>query len=114
MLSPYRVLDLTNEKGLLCGQILADLGADVIAVEPPEGNSARRLGPFAGDEPGDSPAMVVYEAQYKMARIWVSPERSRRDNVDPLFYLYHEVSHIFLGVHDEEFQCNNIASILLG
>jgi len=52
MLSPYRVLDLTNERGLLCGQVLADLGADVIAVEPPEGNSARRLGPFAGDEPG--------------------------------------------------------------
>ena len=51
MLSPYRVLDLTNERGLLCGQILADLGADVIAVEPPAGNSARRLGPFAGDEP---------------------------------------------------------------
>ncbi|MCH8815599.1 MAG: CoA transferase [Chloroflexi bacterium] len=50
MLSPYQVLDLTNERGLLCGQILADLGADVIAVEPPEGNSARRLGPFAGDE----------------------------------------------------------------
>ncbi|MDP6606883.1 MAG: CoA transferase, partial [Dehalococcoidia bacterium] len=50
MLSPYRVLDLTNERGLLCGQVLADLGADVIAVEPPEGNSARRLGPFAGDE----------------------------------------------------------------
>ena len=51
MLSPYRVLDLANERGLLCGQILADLGADVIAVEPPGGNSARRLGPFAGDEP---------------------------------------------------------------
>ena len=46
MLSPYRVLDLTNEEGLLCGQILADLGADVIAVEPPGGSSARRLGPF--------------------------------------------------------------------
>ena len=52
MLSPYRVLDLTNERGLLCGQILADLGADVIAVEPPGGNSARRLGPFANDEAG--------------------------------------------------------------
>ena len=46
MLSPYRVLDLTNERGLLCGQMLADLGADVIAVEPPGGNSARKLGPF--------------------------------------------------------------------
>jgi crotonobetainyl-CoA:carnitine CoA-transferase CaiB-like acyl-CoA transferase len=46
LLSPYRVLDLTDERGLLCGKILADLGADVIQVEPPEGNSARRLGPF--------------------------------------------------------------------
>ncbi len=51
MLSPYRVLDLTNERGLLCGQILADLGADVIAVEPPGGNRARSLGPFANGEP---------------------------------------------------------------
>src|SRR5260370_34499393 len=49
MLSPYRVLDLTDERGLICGQILADLGADVIAVEPPGGSSARRLGPFADD-----------------------------------------------------------------
>lgn len=47
MLESYRVLDLTNERGLLCGQILADLGADVIVVEPPGGSSARRIGPFA-------------------------------------------------------------------
>lgn len=51
MLSPYRVLDLTDERGLICGQMLADLGADVIAVEPPGGNSARRIGPFYQDEP---------------------------------------------------------------
>jgi crotonobetainyl-CoA:carnitine CoA-transferase CaiB-like acyl-CoA transferase len=49
MLRPYRVLDLANEDGILCGQLLADLGCDVIAIEPPEGNSARRRGPFAGD-----------------------------------------------------------------
>jgi crotonobetainyl-CoA:carnitine CoA-transferase CaiB-like acyl-CoA transferase len=50
MLSPYRVLDLTDEGALLCGQILADLGADVILVEPPGGVKARSVGPFAGDE----------------------------------------------------------------
>jgi crotonobetainyl-CoA:carnitine CoA-transferase CaiB-like acyl-CoA transferase len=50
MLSPYRVLDLTDERGLLCGKILADLGADVIQVEPPAGNPARRIGPFHRDE----------------------------------------------------------------
>lgn len=46
MLSPYRVLDLTNERGLACGMVLADLGADVIQIEPPGGSSARRVGPF--------------------------------------------------------------------
>ena len=50
LLSPYRVLDLTDDRGLLCGKILADLGADVIQVEPPAGNPARRLGPFANDD----------------------------------------------------------------
>ena len=51
MLSPYRVLDLTTERGLLCGQILGDLGADVMQVEPPGGSPARRLGPFYRDIP---------------------------------------------------------------
>jgi crotonobetainyl-CoA:carnitine CoA-transferase CaiB-like acyl-CoA transferase len=46
VLSPYRVIDLTDERGLACGMVLADLGADVIQVEPPEGSRARRVGPF--------------------------------------------------------------------
>ena len=52
LLTPYRVLDLTDQRGMLSGQILADLGADVICVEPPGGSSARSVGPFAGDDPG--------------------------------------------------------------
>ncbi len=51
MLSPYRVLDLSTERGVLCGQILGDLGADVIKIEPPGGSPARRLGPFYRDTP---------------------------------------------------------------
>jgi crotonobetainyl-CoA:carnitine CoA-transferase CaiB-like acyl-CoA transferase len=50
LLSPYRVLDLTDERGILCAKILADLGADVIQIEPPGGSSARRIGPFYHDE----------------------------------------------------------------
>lgn len=45
-LSPYRALDLTTAEGLLCGKILADLGADVLQIEPPGGHPARRIGPF--------------------------------------------------------------------
>ena len=52
LLTPYRVLDLTDQRGMLAGQILADLGADVICVEPPDGSAARAVGPFAGDDPG--------------------------------------------------------------
>ncbi len=49
-LSPYRVLDLTDERGILCGKILADLGADVVQVEPPGGSAARNIGPFYHNE----------------------------------------------------------------
>jgi len=47
----YRVLDLTDAKGQLCGKIFSDLGADVIKVEPPGGDPARKIGPFYGEDP---------------------------------------------------------------
>lgn len=51
LLGPYRVLDLTNERGFLCGKLLGDLGADVIKIERPGGDTARSIGPFYHDEP---------------------------------------------------------------
>jgi crotonobetainyl-CoA:carnitine CoA-transferase CaiB-like acyl-CoA transferase len=45
-LDAYRVVDFTNERGLLAGRLLADLGADVIQVEPPGGSSKRRVEQF--------------------------------------------------------------------
>lgn len=48
MLSPYRVLDLTDGRGQLAGLMLAWLGAEVIAVEPPGGTETRHLAPYAG------------------------------------------------------------------
>jgi len=51
MLSPYRILDLTDEKGLMCGKVMGDLGADVIKIERPGGDFARNIGPFYHDEP---------------------------------------------------------------
>ncbi|SVA52857.1 uncharacterized protein METZ01_LOCUS105711, partial [marine metagenome] len=46
-LSHLSVLDLTKSEGHHCGKILADLGASVVKVEPPEGDGARSMPPFA-------------------------------------------------------------------
>jgi crotonobetainyl-CoA:carnitine CoA-transferase CaiB-like acyl-CoA transferase len=50
-LSGYRVLDLCDAKGMLCTKIMADLGADVIKIEPPGGDHTRCQGPFYHDLP---------------------------------------------------------------
>ncbi|MBI4236409.1 MAG: CoA transferase [Chloroflexi bacterium] len=50
-LGVFRVLDLSGPMGQPCARYLADLGADVIKVEPPGGDPARRMAPFVGGEP---------------------------------------------------------------
>lgn len=52
-LEGVKVLDLTHYvAGPYCAKLLADFGADVVKVERPCGDPARRLPPFFHDEPG--------------------------------------------------------------
>ncbi|MSQ15230.1 MAG: CoA transferase [Dehalococcoidia bacterium] len=50
VLDGIRVLDLAGPMGVYCGKLWADMGADVIKVEPLGGDPMRRLGPFYHDE----------------------------------------------------------------
>jgi crotonobetainyl-CoA:carnitine CoA-transferase CaiB-like acyl-CoA transferase len=55
MLSPYRVVDLTDGDAQFAGAILAMLGADVVVVEPPDGARTRSLAPFRAGGPMNPP-----------------------------------------------------------
>lgn len=50
-LAGIRVLDLTSGTEQYCGKLFAQLGADVLLIEPPGGSRTRREGPFLDDMP---------------------------------------------------------------
>jgi len=52
LLNGLRVLELSQPQTMLAGLMLADLGADVVVVEPPDGAAGRRMGPFLDDRVG--------------------------------------------------------------
>ena len=51
LLEGLQILDLTDEKAVFCSKLLADLGAEVIKIERPGGDSSRWLGPFWKNSP---------------------------------------------------------------
>jgi benzylsuccinate CoA-transferase BbsE subunit len=85
LLGAYRVLDLTDEKGFLCGKMLADLGADVIKIEKPQGNEARRLGPFYHDIP--EPEKSLYWFAYNANKRGITLDIDTRDGREILMKL---------------------------
>lgn len=60
MLEGVRVVDLSREPGAAyAARLFALLGADVVKVEPPEGDPTRRQGPRRGDD-GETSALFAY------------------------------------------------------
>ncbi len=54
------MLDMTGPTGAYCTKLLADLGADVIRIEPPGGDPSRKLGPFFRDEPHPDKSLYFF------------------------------------------------------
>ncbi|MHB8464460.1 MAG: CaiB/BaiF CoA transferase family protein [Acidimicrobiales bacterium] len=50
-LAGFRVVEVASEHGAFAGKMLADLGAEVVVVEPPGGHASRWFGPFLDDVP---------------------------------------------------------------
>lgn len=81
LLGPYRVLDLTDEKGSFCGLLMATLGADVIKVENPGGDDARNIGPFYHDVPNPERSLSWFALNRDKRGITLNINSTRGQNI---------------------------------
>lgn len=106
-LSGYRVLDLSGPMGVFCGKLMADMGADVIKVEPPGGDPMRRTGPFVDDNP--HPEQSLYWLHFNTNKRGITLDITTHEGADLLRRLA-EKSDVFL----ETFQPGYLDSLGLG
>ncbi len=60
VLSGLTVVELANERISFAGKLMADMGADVILVEPPTGDPSRHYPPFVNDQPGENRSLYFW------------------------------------------------------
>jgi crotonobetainyl-CoA:carnitine CoA-transferase CaiB-like acyl-CoA transferase len=79
MLNHLRALDLTDEKGFLCGKILADLGVNVVKIERPGGDPSRNIGGFWGcnSDPEKSLYWFAYNSNKKGITLDIEKPKGR-------------------------------------
>jgi crotonobetainyl-CoA:carnitine CoA-transferase CaiB-like acyl-CoA transferase len=70
----FRVLDMADVRGEMCGRILGDLGADVVRLEPSAGAASRRLPPHHA---GQSLYFEVRNANKRIATLDLETEHGR-------------------------------------
>ena len=68
VLENIRVLEIGGEIGAWCGKLLADMGADVIKVEPTSGDPTRAYEPFYKSEPGPDRSLFFWHLQHQQAQ----------------------------------------------
>ena len=99
-LEGYRALDLTDDKGFLCGRILGDLGIDVIKVELPGGDPSRRIGPFYNDIP--DPEKSLYWFAYNANKRGITLNIESRDG-EEIFKKLVKKSHFVIESYSPGF-----------
>ena len=114
-LAHISVLDLTGPEGNLCGKILADLGADVTKIEPPDGDKSRKIGPFATGV--NQPDFSLYFANYNTNKYSVMLDLESREGVNRFIELSEKVDVIIenfrpgymnqIGIGFERLSLNN-------
>jgi crotonobetainyl-CoA:carnitine CoA-transferase CaiB-like acyl-CoA transferase len=76
-LEGLRVIELSHERSAYAGKLLADMGADVVLVEPPRGDATRGWPPFAGDVPGPERSLHFWQYQTSKRGIVIDLEDER-------------------------------------
>jgi len=84
-LSGIRVIELANERCALAGKLLADMGADVIVIEPLAGAVSRGYAPFAEDIP--DPERSLHWWHYNTSKRGVALDWTVPDGRDALIKL---------------------------
>ena len=77
-LDGLRVIEVGGATGAYAGKLLADLGADVLKVEPPGGDPARQVPPLRRNEPGQSLRFRYFNAGKRSVTLNLASESGRR------------------------------------
>src|SRR5207249_12191811 len=77
MLAGVRVIEVADELAEYAGLLLAGLGAEVVKIEPPEGNATRRIGPFLEDRPGPERSLFFWNYNRNKKSVVLDPQEAR-------------------------------------
>lgn len=106
-LAGIRVLELADEKGQFCGKLMADLGADVLKIEPPGGQNTRSIGPFLEDNPNREKSLYFWHYNTSKRGVTLNLESSDGQR---MFRLLAATADVVL----ETFPCGYLDSLGLG
>ena len=81
-LNDVTVLDLTDEKGVYTGKLLADMGANVIRIEPLSGNKTRLIGPFFMDRVNEESSL--YNWYHNTSKKSITLDISTKEGIEIL------------------------------